>query len=144
MKHSIRLLTLAGLLLGSAAIAQDTPPATPPDQATTAAPAPEAVPVTPAKAPEVAAAETAPTATPATTAEAAPAAATTAPSEPAKEPQAPASPDTIIPLIVMDDVPLTDAIKNLARQAGLNYMLDPKVNFGQVGPDGKVVPAADR
>ena len=140
MKHSIRLLTLAGLLLGSAAIAQDTPPATPPDQATTAAPAPEAVPVTPAKAPEVAAAETAPTATPATTAEAAPAAATTAPSEPAKEPQAPASPDTIIPLIVMDDVPLTDAIKNLARQAGLNYMLDPKVNFGQVGPDGKVVP----
>ena len=32
----------------------------------------------------------------------------------------------IIPLIVMDDVPLTDAIKNLARQAGLNYMLDPK------------------
>src|SRR4029077_8782485 len=38
------------------------------------------------------------------------------------------------------DVPLTDAIKNLARQAGLNYMLDPKVAFGQVGPDGKPVP----
>src|ERR1035437_7468287 len=37
----------------------------------------------------------------------------------------------IIPLIVMDEVPLTDAIKNLARQAGLNYMLDPKMNFGQ-------------
>ena len=45
-----------------------------------------------------------------------------------------------IPLIVMDDVPLTDAIKNLARQAGLNYILDPKVSFGQVGPDGKAVP----
>ena len=29
----------------------------------------------------------------------------------------------------MDDVPLTDAIKNLARQAGLNYMLDPQINF---------------
>jgi type II secretory pathway component GspD/PulD (secretin) len=49
-------------------------------------------------------------------------------------------PGAIIPLIVMDDVPLTDAIKNLARQAGLNYMLDPKVAFGQLGPDGKPVP----
>jgi len=46
----------------------------------------------------------------------------------------------VIPLIVMDDVPLTDAIKNLARQAGLNYMLDPRIGFGQVGPDGKVTP----
>src|SRR5882672_2917170 len=45
----------------------------------------------------------------------------------------------VIPLIVMDDVPLTDAVKNLARQAGLNYMLDPKIGFGQPGPDGKIV-----
>jgi type II secretory pathway component GspD/PulD (secretin) len=37
-------------------------------------------------------------------------------------------------------VPLTDAIKNLARQAGINYMLDPKVAFGQMGPDGRPVP----
>jgi type II secretory pathway component GspD/PulD (secretin) len=37
-------------------------------------------------------------------------------------------------------VPLTDSIKNLARQAGLNYMLDPKIGFGQPGPDGR--PAA--
>jgi type II secretory pathway component GspD/PulD (secretin) len=44
----------------------------------------------------------------------------------------------IIPLIVMDDVPLTDAVKNLARQANLNYMLDPKISYGQPGPDGKV------
>ncbi len=51
-----------------------------------------------------------------------------------------APPGGVIPLIVMDDVPLTDAIKNLARQAGLNYILDPKVAFGQVGPDGKPVP----
>lgn len=51
-----------------------------------------------------------------------------------------AAPGALIPLIVMDDVPLTDAIKNLARQAGLNYMLDPKVSFGQVGPDGKPTP----
>ncbi len=46
----------------------------------------------------------------------------------------------VIPLVVMDDVPLTDAIKNLARQANLNYMLDPKLNFGQPGPDGRPVP----
>ena len=57
---------------------------------------------------------------------------TTAPSNGAPQPGA------VIPLIVMDDVPLTDAIKNLARQAGLNYMLDPKIGFGQPGPDGKV------
>jgi type II secretory pathway component GspD/PulD (secretin) len=51
-----------------------------------------------------------------------------------------AEPGGVIPLIVMDDVPLTDAIKNLARQAGLNYILDPKVSFGQIGPDGKPIP----
>src|SRR6185503_6396029 len=50
-----------------------------------------------------------------------------------------ASSGPVIPLIVMDDVPLTDAIKNLARQAGLNYMLDPKISFGQPGPDGRIV-----
>jgi type II secretory pathway component GspD/PulD (secretin) len=70
-----------------------------------------------------------------------------------KQPEAPATPAPavtttttnnasapVIPLIVMDDVPLTDAIKNLARQAGLNYMLDPKIGYGQPGPDGKPTP----
>src|SRR4051812_17416790 len=33
----------------------------------------------------------------------------------------------IVPLIVIDDVPLVDAVKNLARQAGLNYFPDPKL-----------------
>ena len=47
------------------------------------------------------------------------------------EPVAPAA--VVIPTIVMDEVPLTDAIKNLARQAGLNYILDPKVSFGPHG-----------
>ena len=46
-------------------------------------------------------------------------------------------PNAIIPLIVMDEVPLTDAIKNLARQAGLNYMLDPKINYGGVDAQGQ-------
>jgi type II secretory pathway component GspD/PulD (secretin) len=45
--------------------------------------------------------------------------------------------NVVIPTIVMDEVPLTDAIKNLARQAGLNYILDPKVSFGPPGADGK-------
>ncbi len=58
---------------------------------------------------------------------------------PAPEISTPASADDKpkIPLIMMDDVPLTDAVRNLARQAGLNYMLDPKIAFGQAGPDGK-------
>ena len=46
----------------------------------------------------------------------------------------------IIPLIVIDDTPLLDAIRNLARQAGINLMIDPKVAYGQPGADGK--PAA--
>ncbi len=52
---------------------------------------------------------------------------------------APRDPNEVIPLIVMDDVGLNDAIKNLARQANLNYILDPKVSFGMPGPDGKIV-----
>ncbi len=48
--------------------------------------------------------------------------------------------NNLIPLIVMDEVPLTDAIKNLARQANLNYMLDPKIPYGSVGPDGRTNP----
>src|SRR5579859_7643585 len=65
--------------------------------------------------------------------------ATAAATTSATDTNAPA-PGGTIPLIVMDDVPLTDAIKNLARQAGINYMLDPRVSFGQIGPDGKAVP----
>ena len=45
-------------------------------------------------------------------------------------------PNAVMPLISMEDVPLTDAIKNLARQAGLNYMLDPHIPFLAPGPDG--------
>jgi type II secretory pathway component GspD/PulD (secretin) len=58
---------------------------------------------------------------------------------PADQASAAPQPGGVIPLIVMDDVPLTDAIKNLARQAGLNYVLDPKIAFGQLGPDGKPI-----
>jgi type II secretory pathway component GspD/PulD (secretin) len=38
-----------------------------------------------------------------------------------------ANPDEVVPLIVIDDVPLTDAIRNLARQSALNFQFDPRV-----------------
>lgn len=117
MKLKLRILPLVGLLACTvAALAQPTPPAGE-SPATTASPA---------NANEVA---SAPAATPAAESPAAASAATDA-----------SAAGTVIPLIVMDDVPLTDAIKNLARQANLNYMLDPKVAFGQVGPDGRPIP----
>lgn len=97
---------------------------------TNAAPA-----VTPAPAPAPAPAPTvvAQVATPATPAVPAPAADTGTNAAP-HDPSAP------IPLIVMDEVPLTDAIKNLARQASLNYMLDPKINYGTPDANGQVKP----
>ena len=59
---------------------------------------------------------------------------------PSSAPVTMGSGDALIPLIVMDEVPLTDAIKNLARQAELNYMLDPRISYGQAGADGKIAP----
>ena len=43
-----------------------------------------------------------------------------------------------IPLISFQDVPLTVAIENLARQAGINYLLDPKIAYGQPDSTGQV------
>ena len=43
-----------------------------------------------------------------------------------------------IPLIQFQDVPLTTAIEALARQAGINYLLDPKIGFGQPDANGQV------
>jgi type II secretory pathway component GspD/PulD (secretin) len=43
-----------------------------------------------------------------------------------------------IPLIQFQDVPLTVAIENLARQAGINYLLDPKIGFGQPDANGQI------
>jgi type II secretory pathway component GspD/PulD (secretin) len=118
MKSRSLILLLVGLVASTlGALAQTNAPA-----ATEATPSPQAQPeakVSPAAAPAEAAA---------------PAAAPAAPAEAA----APLTPGTVIPLVVMDDVPLTDAIRNLARQAALNYMLDPKIGFVQPGPDGKI------
>jgi type II secretory pathway component GspD/PulD (secretin) len=43
-----------------------------------------------------------------------------------------------IPLIQFQDVPITTAIENLARQAGINYLLDPKIGYGQPDQNGQV------
>jgi type II secretory pathway component GspD/PulD (secretin) len=50
--------------------------------------------------------------------------------------EATASPS--IPLIQFQDVPLTTAIENLARQANINYLLDPKISYGQPDATGQV------
>jgi len=65
--------------------------------------------------------------------------ATNAPAEMTGEAtNAPAVPVASIPLIQFQDVPLTTAIENLARQAGINYLLDPKIGFGQADQNGQV------
>jgi hypothetical protein len=44
----------------------------------------------------------------------------------------------ILPLIVMEDVPLAIAIQNLARHAGLNYLLDPRTQLNGEEPQPMV------
>jgi type II secretory pathway component GspD/PulD (secretin) len=116
MKLKLCILTLAGLVAGTVA-----------GLAQTNTPAEEAPAAVAAAKPEETAQLTAPPATAATT------------EAPAAAPKALVTPQAgaVIPLIVMDDVPLTDGIRNLARQAGLNHILDPKIGFGQTGADGK-------
>ena len=50
------------------------------------------------------------------------------------------NPDTNAPIAVIQfhDVPLTTAIKNLARQAGINYLLDPNIGYNQPGKNGQI------
>jgi type II secretory pathway component GspD/PulD (secretin) len=43
--------------------------------------------------------------------------------------------EPIIPLIQFQDVQLSTAIENLARQANINYILDPRVGFGGPADD---------
>jgi type II secretory pathway component GspD/PulD (secretin) len=126
MKAKLTLLTLVGLTTSSLVFAQD-------------APAPAAGETTP---PAVEAATNTPAATPVAVE---PVAAAVVPVEPAAVPDAPpsptlapATPANIIPLIQFQDVPLTTAIDNLARQASINYILDPKVGYGQPDERGQI------
>lgn len=59
---------------------------------------------------------------------------------PAANVPAPAEEAAVLTAVSIDDQPLTDAIKILARQAGINYLMDPNVAFGTPGPDGKIMP----
>lgn len=47
--------------------------------------------------------------------------------------------DEVLPLIVIDDVPLGDAVKNVARQAGLSVTFDPKLRVPSPEPDGSSI-----
>ena len=114
MKKQLTAMLLGLATSGLVSFAQDdNAPATPP-----AVPTPEAAPVnltdvgTPA-------APAAPDAAPAETPAAAPAGAgSTGPD---------AKIEDVVPLIVIDDVPLTDAVRNLARQSNLNFQFDPRI-----------------
>jgi type II secretory pathway component GspD/PulD (secretin) len=61
-----------------------------------------------------------------------------APEMAAEPANTPASVSQSIPLIQFQDVPLTTAIENLARQAGINYLMDPKIGFGQPDANGQI------
>ncbi len=115
MKAKLAIVTLVGLAVCNLALAQNEPAAAPAATPTLAAAAP-------------AAAEPAPPPSPPPPAAPAPAAPVTA---------APA-PGGAIPLIQFQDVPLTTAIDNLARQAGINYIMDPKVGYGQPDEKGQI------
>jgi hypothetical protein len=44
----------------------------------------------------------------------------------------------IIPAIRLQNVPITSALENLARQAGINYALDPKISYGLPDENGQI------
>src|SRR5262245_16969583 len=50
------------------------------------------------------------------------------------------SKDDAIPVIKLDNVPLFDAIRNLARQMQQNYIFDPKVTKAWAAPRGDLGP----
>jgi hypothetical protein len=43
-------------------------------------------------------------------------------------------------VILFQDIPITAAIENLARQAGIKYVLDPKIGYGQPDQNGQIKP----
>ena len=50
------------------------------------------------------------------------------------------APAVVVLPIQFQDVPITTAIENLARLAGINYLLDPKIGYGQPDQNGQVKP----
>lgn len=147
MKKIIYTLLLAGLASAFIARAQTNTaaPGQPVDNTNTAVTAPPTTNSAPEAAPAPAATDTNPPpaadgapVTDTNPPPAAPAAATTN-SEPATATNGTATAENI-PLIQFSDVPITTAIENLARQAGINYMLDPKIGYGQPDQNGQIKP----
>ena len=138
----------------AAAVAETNPPAAPaPAAAETPAPAAETnPPVVTAPAAAAAVAETNLPAAPAPAAveTAGPAAGTNAPAAAAgadtnqvaaaAAANPPMAGAASIPVIQFQDVPITTAIENLARQAGINFLLDPKIGYGQPDQSGQIKP----
>lgn len=161
MKSRTYIVTLAGLLACSlAAFAQDTnqpgtttaadtSAATPQAAATTndtsAAASTNATASSAVSTNENATASTDATQTAAST-NGTPAAATTAEAGPTPVTPVEAGTNTnpaavVVPTIMMTEAPLTQAIDLLAREAKINYIIDPKVSFGPPGPKGEPAPA---
>lgn len=120
MKQTALLLAIA--TFGLASFAQDNKPDPGPGNSPPASPEPPKA--------EVAA----PIPTP-VLAQAAPVAAAPAPAAAVVATTVVTNPGDPVPLIVIDEVPLTDAIRNLARQSSLNFQFDPRIT--PLGADGK-------
>lgn len=147
MKAKLATVTLIGLAVCSLALAQSNPAGDSPASEETPAAEAQAAPAAETTSDPVAeAASDAPAAAPAETTSAVPTAITVAAAETAAAPapaaasETGAQPGVIIPLIQYQEVPLTTAIENLTRQAGLNYILDPKVGYGQPDERGVIKP----
>src|SRR6185436_12003676 len=128
MKKKLTVLLLGLATSGLVIYAQDNNPPAAPPPTPTQTPAPTETPATPtppATDPAVPAAD--PAAAPATTpaieapGQGAPADSVAVAAREGAATNAPAKGDEAVPLIVIDDVPLTDAIRNLARQSNLNF-----------------------
>ncbi len=142
MKRTLRL-TLVGLLASTCLVVKASDSANPSNDTQSpekTAPTPEApaAPAAPSQESPAVPAPGAPASLPTDQAKESPAVAPSTPA-PSAPTETPAGPDgtEVVPLIVIDDVPLTDAIRNLARQSGLNFQFDPRVLAPQVGADGK-------
>ncbi len=140
MKKLMIAVLLGGLVLRQAALSQTNADGTsqaPPTESATNTPA-AANAATPTASPAVAESNAPAMSTAGNeTATNAPAA-TTSDQSASPDTNAPAAPVASIPLVQFQDVPLTTAIENLARQAGINYLLDPKIGYGQPDQNGQV------
>jgi type II secretory pathway component GspD/PulD (secretin) len=148
MKSRTYIVTLVGLLACSlAALAQDTnQPATTPPAETPAAAAPASDTNAPAATTNETAAAATTNATPVDASQTTAStngtpAVTEAAATPVEATTNSSSAGVVVPTIMMTEAPLTQAIDLLAREAKINYIVDPKVSFGPPGPRGEPAPA---